>query len=82
MIVIEFYKQREDGVNLFRTYSDEGFEIQKMGTDEIYAEAIDVEDAYWDYMETSTKLSQETLDSIQKKNLTTDELITMLEEIF
>lgn len=82
MIVIEFYKQREDGINLFRTYSDEGFEIQKMGTNEVYTEAIDVEGAYWDYMETSTKVAQEILDDIQKKNLTTSELVTMLEEIF
>lgn len=56
MVVIEFYMQREDGVNLFRTYSDKGFEIQKMGTNEIYAEAIDVEDAGFEYIETRRKI--------------------------
>jgi hypothetical protein len=56
MVVIEFYMQREDGVNLFRTYSDKGFEIQKMGTNEIYAEAIDVEDAGFEYVETRRKI--------------------------
>lgn len=29
MIIKEFYKTRADGVNLFRTYSDEGKQIVK-----------------------------------------------------
>ena len=28
MIVREFYRQREDGVNLYRTYSDENYKIR------------------------------------------------------
>lgn len=51
MIVREFYRTREDGVNLYRTYSDEGKDIRKVGTEEIYAEAIDVEDAPYTYEE-------------------------------
>ena len=39
-IIKEFYVTREDGVDLYRTYSDEGYKIQKVGTDEIYDEAI------------------------------------------
>lgn len=53
MIVKEFYRTREDGVNLYRTYSDEGLMIQKVGTDEIYDEAIDVESAPYTYEETN-----------------------------
>ena len=52
MIIKEYYATREDGVNLFRTYSDEGFKIRKVGTDEIYDEAIDVEGAPFTYEET------------------------------
>lgn len=52
-IVKEFYKTREDGVKLYRTYSDEGFMIQKVGTEEIYDEAVDVEDASYEYEETT-----------------------------
>lgn len=51
-ITKELYKTREDGVKLYRTYSDEGFTIQKIGTDEIYDEAIDVESATYEYEET------------------------------
>ena len=33
MIVKEFYRTRKDGINLYKTYSSEGFIIQKVGTD-------------------------------------------------
>lgn len=52
MIVKEFYGTRADGVNLFRTYSTEDLKIHKVGTDEIYDEAIDVESAPFVYEET------------------------------
>ena len=52
MIVKEFYRTREDSVDLFRTYSDKGLQIQKVGTDEVYEEAIDVENASYTYEET------------------------------
>lgn len=52
MIVREFYRTREeDGVNLYRIYSDEGKDIRKVGTDEVYTEAIDVEGAPYIYEE-------------------------------
>jgi hypothetical protein len=51
MIVKEFYKKRKDGVNLIRTFSDKGLQIQKVGTEEIYTEAIDVENAGFEYRE-------------------------------
>lgn len=43
---------REDGVVLVRTYSDENKYIQKVGTTEVYSEAIDIEDAPYEYIET------------------------------
>lgn len=58
MIVKEFYKTREDGVRLYRTYSDEGLMIQKVGTDELYDEAIDVEGAPFSYVETDIPTEQ------------------------
>lgn len=58
MIAKEFYKTRKDGVNLYRTFSDENFKIQKVGTDEVYDEAIDVEGAPFYYFETLTKIEQ------------------------
>lgn len=52
MIVEESYRERKDGVRLIRTYSDANFMIRKVGTEEIYSEAIDVEDANFTYEET------------------------------
>lgn len=51
MIIKEFYKTRADGVNLYRSYSDKDFKILKVGTDEIYDEAIDVEENSYTYIE-------------------------------
>lgn len=55
----EFYKTREDGVDLFRTYSDAGFMIRKVGTDEVYSEAIDIEGAPYEYVETGDVIPEE-----------------------
>lgn len=60
MIKVEFYRTREDGVNLYRTYSDENFMIRKVGTDEIYGEAIDVEYSGYTYEETEMPIEEET----------------------
>ena len=59
MIVREFYEERTDGVKLYKTYSDAGYYIQKVGTEEVYAEAIDVEDATYTYEETTIPLNDE-----------------------
>ena len=56
MIVREFYKTREDGVNLYRTYSDENYKIRQIETGIIYDEAIDVENAEYTYKETEEKI--------------------------
>lgn len=58
MIIKEFYKTRQDGVNLFRTYSDEGKQIRKVGTDEVYDEAIDIENAPYTYEETDIRVEE------------------------
>lgn len=62
MIITEYYVTRTDGVNLYRTYSDNGFMIKKVGTDEVYEEAIDVENSGFEYEETDI-LSEEFTDS-------------------
>ena len=52
MVVKEFYRTREDGVNLYRNYSDENFKIRQTQTNILYDEAIDVEDSIYTYEET------------------------------
>ena len=54
MIINEFFRTREDGVNLYRTYSDEGYMIEQNETGAQYSEAIDVEGAPFTYRETDT----------------------------
>ena len=52
MIKTEFFLTRDDNVNLYKTYSDTNHLIQKVGTNEIYEEAVDVEGAGFTYIET------------------------------
>ncbi len=52
MLKTEFYRQRKDGVNLHRTFSDSGMLILQNETGVEYAEAIDVEGAPYTYTET------------------------------
>lgn len=49
----EFYTTREDGVKLYRTCSDADVMIRKVGTEEVYSDAIDVEGSGYIYEETS-----------------------------
>jgi hypothetical protein len=59
MIVKDFFRTRKDGVNLYRTYSDADLKIRKVGTDEIYDEAIDIEGAPYTYEETDMPIEIE-----------------------
>ena len=61
MIKREFYRIREDGVRLFKSYSDKEVYIHKIGTDEEYSEAIDVEGAPYEYEETDKPIEKEEL---------------------
>ena len=56
MIVREFFITREDGVNLYKTFSDSNKYIVKEGEDFKYSEAIDVEDANFVYIETDEEI--------------------------
>ena len=56
MTVKEFYITREDGIKLFKTYSDEGYMIQKIGAKEVYDEVIGVETVSFTYVETDRKI--------------------------
>ena len=52
MIKKKFFMTREDGMNLYRSYSDLGKLMRKVGTDEApYEEAIDIEGANYQYIE-------------------------------
>ena len=59
MIKKEFYRTREDGVNLYKNYSDEGYYIIQNETGVKYDAAIDVEDAPYTYTESDGKIETE-----------------------
>ena len=61
MIQREFYTQRKDGVNLYRTYSDSKLMIRQVETGNVYAEAIDVESAAYTYEETGMPIDADEL---------------------
>lgn len=61
MIIKEFYKKRSDGINLYRTYSDSKLMIRQVETGNVYAEAIDVENAAYTYEETDMSIDADEL---------------------
>lgn len=62
MVIREFFRTRNDGVNLYRTYSDEGRVLVQNETGIEYTEAIDVEDAAYTYSETDKHVEEEAED--------------------
>lgn len=59
MIKREFYKTRNDGVNLYKTYSDSNYLIKQVETNSLYQEAIDIENAPYTYEETDILIEEE-----------------------
>lgn len=69
MIQREFYTQRKDGVNLYRTYSDSKLMIRQVETGNVYAEAIDVENAAYTYEETDMSIMSIDADELTDMRL-------------
>ena len=74
-IIKKFYLTREDGVNLYKTYSDLNLKIQKVNTDEIYDEAIDVEFTTYRYEETQEPIENIDNTEIIEKAMAYDILV-------
>lgn len=58
MVVKEYLKTRKDGVKLYRSYSDANKYIKKIGTEEVYSEAVDVESATFEYEEIDKEIEK------------------------
>jgi hypothetical protein len=88
MIVKEFFEQRLDGVNLYKTYSNEGYFIQKINTTEFYTESIDIEGSIFEYIETGRLINpkEDVLEELEIENgdqeLTDEEAMELLKEVF
>lgn len=70
MIMKDFFRQREDGMNLYRIYSDSGKIIRQIETGNEYEEAIDIENANFTYEETTIDITGD--------ELTDEEALTIL----
>lgn len=69
MIQREYYKTREDGVSLFKTYSTENLYIRQIETGIEYSEAIDVENAPYTYEETDRPIEvYEEIEEVKSLN--------------
>lgn len=62
MIKRELYMTRNDGIRLYKTYSDSNLMIRQKETNNIYQEAIDVESATYTYEETNIPIEEEETD--------------------
>ena len=73
MIKKEYYKTREDGVELYRTYSDTGHKIKRVSTGITYGEAIDVSENVEyeevdEYIDAESSYSYEEILEVTKKS--------------
>ena len=82
MKIREFYKIREDGVNLYRTYSDQGFMLRQNETGILYGEPIDVEDAPYTYEETDILIEngEGNIPSLAPDEISAEEFMALVEE--
>ena len=58
MIKKELYKIRDDSVTLYKTFSTKNHRIMQIETNEIFDEAIDVENALYTYKETDEMIEE------------------------
>ena len=64
-----------NGKQFTKNYSDEGFYIQKVGTEEVYSEAIDPIDSGRTYLETD-----KLIDDIDEE-INADDFLSMIKEV-
>lgn len=83
MKIREFFETREDGVNLYRTYSDQGFMIRQNETGILYSEAIDVEDTSFTYEETNELIEdiEDYNSSLDPDEISPEEFMALIEEV-
>lgn len=66
MIKQEYYKTRNDGVMLYKTYSDTNGYVKQVETGKVYKEAIDVLPLKYTYVEVSEEEYQASLKPTNK----------------
>lgn len=60
MVIRKYHRTRDDGVKLYKTYTDKGeYYLKQVETGILYYEPIDIENAPYTYEETDVKLGNE-----------------------
>ena len=82
MIIKEFLETREDGVNLYRRYSDKGVMLRQVETDILYSEPIDIEEAPFSYEETDELIegNGEHSPTLAPDEISAEEFMALVEE--
>lgn len=80
MIIREFLQTREDGVNLYRTYSDKNFMLRQKPTGILYGEPIDIEDAPYTYEETDILFDRYRQEVLAPDEISAQEFMVLVEE--
>lgn len=62
MIRKEFYKKRNDGKSLYKSYSDKNLKIKQVDTGIVFDEAIDLEESIYTYEETEQIIEEKAID--------------------
>jgi hypothetical protein len=68
MIIKELFKTRKDGVNLYKSYSDENVKLKQVETGVLYDSPIDVEEANFTYEETDVPIEEVYVDFSKLNN--------------
>ena len=82
MIIKEFLETREDGVNLYRRYSDKGVMLRQVETGILYSEPIDIEEAPFSYEETDELIegNSEHKPTLAPDEISAEEFVALVEE--
>ena len=82
MIIREFLETREDGVNLYRHYSDKGVMLRQVETGILYSEPIDIEEAPFTYEETDELIAgrDEHNPTLAPDEISAEEFMALVEE--
>jgi hypothetical protein len=83
MIIREFLKTREDGVSLYRTYSDKGVMLRQVETGILYSEPIDIEEAPFTYEETDELIEGNSTykSTLAPDEISIEEFMALMEEV-
>ena len=82
MIFVENLGAREDGVILYRRYSDKGVMLLQVETGIMYEDPVDVEDAPYTYEETDILIKDgEREPSLAPDEISAEEFMALIEEV-